>query len=102
MNGGLILRAQEQSGLAGVMAHEYRTSRHAPGPGTSPRARSCRSLRLNIAIPLTYLKFSCDAEGEADFSGLQYMCKAAYDPDAFISCDLPLEVLHSGNDLVCS
>ena len=40
---------------------------------------------MNLAIPLGYLKFSRDAEREADYLGLQYMYKAGYDPNAFVS-----------------
>jgi predicted Zn-dependent protease len=34
---------------------------------------------------MSYLKFTRDAEREADFLGLQYMYKAGYDPNAFVS-----------------
>src|SRR5260370_37548255 len=40
---------------------------------------------LNLAIPLTFLKFSRDAEKEADFLGLQYMDKAGYDPNSYVT-----------------
>jgi predicted Zn-dependent protease len=40
---------------------------------------------LNFALPLTFLKFSRSAEREADFLGLQYMFKAGYDPNAYVS-----------------
>ena len=36
-------------------------------------------------IPVTFLKFSRDAEREADYLGTQYMYKAGYDPNAFVS-----------------
>ena len=45
VNSGLILRAQEESELAGVMAHEISTSR-ATARRTRPRARSCNSPRF--------------------------------------------------------
>src|SRR5271156_3066965 len=40
---------------------------------------------LNFLIPVTYLKFNRDAEREADYLGLQYMYKAGYDPNSFVT-----------------
>jgi predicted Zn-dependent protease len=40
---------------------------------------------MNFAIPLTFLKFSRGDEAEADYLGLQYMYKAGYDPNSFVS-----------------
>jgi predicted Zn-dependent protease len=39
---------------------------------------------LNLAMPLTYLKFHRDAERAADFFGLQYLYKAGYDPNCLV------------------
>jgi predicted Zn-dependent protease len=38
-----------------------------------------------IAVPMTFLHFSRDFEAQADYLGVQYMYRAGYDPQAFIS-----------------
>ena len=84
VNSGLILRAQEESELAGVMAHEisHVTARHGTCQATKGELTQLLSIPamifipytwagyamyqgMNLAIPLTFLKFSRDAEREA-------------------------------------
>jgi predicted Zn-dependent protease len=104
VNSGLILRAQEESELAGVMAHEisHVTARHGTKNATKGELMQLATIPLmllgpggwagygiyqglNLAIPITYLKFSRDAEREADFLGLEYMYKAGYDPNSYVT-----------------
>ena len=40
---------------------------------------------LQFAVPISFLKFSRDDERRADYLGLQYMYKAGYDPNAFVT-----------------
>lgn len=104
VNSGLILRAQEESELAGVMAHEisHVICRHGTKQATKADIMQIGAMAamifvpygwagygiyegMNLAIPLTFLKFSRDAEREADFLGIQYMYKAGYDPNSYVT-----------------
>src|SRR5580658_758731 len=104
VNSGLILHADEESELAGVMAHEiaHVCARHGTKQATKGEITQLASIPamifipyswagyaiyqgMNFAIPLTFLKFSRGDEAEADYLGLQYMYKAGYDPNSFVS-----------------
>ena len=104
VNSGLILHADEESELAGVMAHEiaHVCARHGTKQATKGEIMQLAMIPamifipytwagyaiyqgMNFAIPLTFLKFSRDDEREADYLGLQYMYKAGYDPNSFVA-----------------
>jgi predicted Zn-dependent protease len=102
VNSGLILAADEEAELAGVMAHEiaHVSARHAMRQQTRANWAQIGTIPLifmgggigyavyeaaGFGVPLTFMKFQRNFEAEADYLGLQYMYKTGYDPQAFIS-----------------
>ena len=103
VNSGLILKADSEAELAGVMAHEiaHVACRHGTRQATKGELAQIGMIAAsmvvpwgwtgyaamqgaNIAIPLGFLTFSRAMEREADFYGLQYLYKSGYDPNAFV------------------
>jgi predicted Zn-dependent protease len=112
VNSGLILAADEEAELAGVMAHEtaHVCAHHAAREMTRMNYMQIGSVPLiiftqgswtgygiyeasQLAIPVTFLQFSRNFEAEADWLGLQYMYNAGYDPQAFIQFFEKLDAL---------
>jgi predicted Zn-dependent protease len=102
VNSGLILNADEEAELAGVMAHEtaHVCAHHAARQMTRANYAQLGTIPLifiggwtgygiyeaaSIGIPLTFLHFSREFEAQADYLGVQYMYRAGYDPQAFVT-----------------
>jgi len=98
---GLILKADNEAELAGVMAHEiaHVAARHGTRQATRGEIAQLATIPLifmggaaaygiyqasGLLVPLSFLKFSRNFEAEADYLGVQYMYKAGYDPTAFV------------------
>ena len=101
VNGGLIMATASEAELAGVMAHEiaHIAARHGTRAETRMKAFMFLSIALtyfggpvaaaaqaaaSVAGPVTFMKFSRDAEREADLLGLEYEYAAGYDPQALV------------------
>ena len=110
VNSGLILKADNEAELAGVMAHEiaHVAARHGTRQATRGEIANLATIPLifmggwtgygirqaaSVLIPVGFLKFSRGFESEADMLGLEYMYKAGYDPTAFVDFFEKIETL---------
>lgn len=99
VNKGLILAADNEAELAGPMAHEiaHVAARHGVEQASKGEIVNWSTLPLifiggwggfgarqaaSIFIPVGFLKFSRNAEYEADVLGVQYLWATGYDPHA--------------------
>lgn len=102
VNKGLILAADNESEVASVMAHEiaHVAARHSTEQVSKGQLLQFGTIPLiflggiggilaqngaNLLVPLTFLKFSRNAETEADMLGIQYAWASGYDPHSMIT-----------------
>lgn len=104
VNRGLILKAETEAELAGVLAHEiaHVTARHATERMTKAQLLQFASLpalligggywaqqgiytAMGLGMNLTVLGISRGGETEADLLGTQYLWNAGFDPEGFVN-----------------
>lgn len=106
VNVGLIIAADNEAELAGVMAHEiaHVAARHAMenltkgqlvnialiplifvSGGLGSLIQIALGTGIQMGLPLAFLKFNRGAESEADMLGAQYSWATGYDPDKLIT-----------------
>ncbi len=103
VNKGLILAAENEAELAGVMAHEisHVAARHATERMSKAQILQIAAIpalfiggywtqvamqnALGLGINLELLGITRESEREADQLGIQYLWNSDYDPNAFIS-----------------
>jgi predicted Zn-dependent protease len=104
VNSGLILNADEESQIAGVMAHEiaHVAARHWASTMTKSEILQFAMIPLMFTpmtmgvyygvmeaymngVPMAFLHFQRGQEAEADYLGLQYLYKSGYDPQTYVS-----------------
>jgi len=101
VNTGILINADNEAEMAGVMAHEiaHVAARHGTCQATKGEIVNYGSIPLiflggwagyairqgaGLAIPMGFLTFSRTYESQADMLGLEYMYKAGYDPTCFV------------------
>jgi predicted Zn-dependent protease len=103
INTGLLLQTRNEGELAGVLARgiAHTALRSSTKEATKGELMELSTIPLmilgqagwagygtyqglNLSIPITYLKFQRDAQGAADFYGLQYLYMSGYDPECLV------------------
>ena len=111
VNAGTLLLADDESQLAGVMAHEigHVAACHAARESTRGTLASIAMIPVlvmtgglagigvneaaNLAVPAAFGKFSRNFEAQADYLGIQYAYKTGYDPMGMINFFEKLQAL---------
>ena len=102
VNTGVLMHADNEAEMAGVMAHEiaHVAARHGTRQATRGEIAQVASIAplivlggwagygayqaMGLLVPMGFLKFNRNFESEADMLGLEYIYKAGYDPTAFV------------------